>query len=447
MTEFVDEKPPVLTTGNKKSRSKTLVSLSFGYFVDQGEGQVMSVFTTTLQSLWGLTMRQIGLITFLRSILQAVSAPFWGILSDRYSRKKVILIGTGIWGIWTAILGLTQNWGQFLAIRAISGIGLGCLMPATFSLMADTFAPKDRGKALGLMEGIGILGIVICTVGLSFLATPDLWRWGFIILGLLSVISGFIIWFFVDEPVRGAAEPELAGKITKEKAAHYSFQFSHIPKIIKIPTIWVAIAQGVTGSMPWVVMGALMIAWLEKERGLDTQIAALVFAGIVIGTAFSNVIGGLLGDWADAKNPKYGRVFVGQISIIFGIPLTYVMFTQTQNWSLGALVALCFVTALLISWPGKGSKEPMMQAVVAPELRATAFAFLTAIESGFAAFIGLIVGSLTDKIGFTPAMLWTIPFPWIFCAIVYTLFYWTYPKDSAKLRQEMADRAIEMNTD
>jgi hypothetical protein len=41
-----------------------------------------------------------------------------------------------------------------------------------------------------------------------------------------------------------------------------------------------------------------------------------------------------LGDWAEGVNPKYGRPFIGQISVIFGIPLTYILFTQTADWSL-----------------------------------------------------------------------------------------------------------------
>ncbi len=107
----------------------------------------------------------------------------------------VILFGTGIWGLWTAAVGLTQNFGQLLTIRAISGIGLGCLMPATFSIMSDTFPPKDSGKALGMMEATGVFGIIIATVGLGFLATPNLWRWGYFLLGGFSVISGLLVWF------------------------------------------------------------------------------------------------------------------------------------------------------------------------------------------------------------------------------------------------------------
>ncbi len=433
------EKP----TTNKR-RWRNLFALAFGYFIDQGEGQTISVLFPTLQSIWGLSYTNLGWIGFVRSLLQAISAPFWGYAADRFSRKKVILIGTGVWGLWTAVCGLTQNFGQLLFIRAISGIGLGCLMPATFSIMADSFPPKQRGKALGILEGIGISGIIIGTLGLSLLATPNLWRWGFISLGLFSFVSGLVIWFMVDEPVRGASEPELEGKITEEDAAKYRAKFSDIKKVLSIPTIWVAIAQGLAGSMPWVVMGLMFITWLVNVRGLTEQVASLAFSGIVVGTVASNIIGGLLGDWAESKSPKYGRTIIGQISIFSGIPLTFILFTQTDNWSFGALFALCLVTALFISWPGKGAKEPMMQATVPPELRGTAFAMTTFIESGFAATVALFAGSLADQIGFTKAMIWTIPVPWIICCIVFSLFYWSYPRDAEKMRQLMRERAEEI---
>jgi MFS family permease len=428
-----------------RGRWRTLFALAFGYFIDQGEGQTISVLFPTLQSLWGLSYTNLGTIGTIKNILQSISAPFWGYAADKFSRKKVILIGTGLWGIWTAVCGLTQDFGQLIIIRSISGIGLGCLMPATFSIMSDTFPPKSRGKALGILESIGVLGIVIGTLGLGLLASPTLWRWGFFAMGAFSFISGLVIWFLVEEPVRGASEPELAGKITEADAAKFKVKFSDIPKVLSIPTIWVAILQGLAGTMPWVVMGLYMITWFVNERGLSESSATVAFAGIVVGTALSNIIGGILGDWAETKSPKYGRTAVGQISIISGIPLTYILFTQTADWPFGAIIGLCLLTALLISWPGKGAKEPMMQGVVPPELRATAFSMTTFIESGFAAIAAYVAGRLADSIGFTKAMIWTIPFPWIICAALFSLFYWAYPRDSKKLRLQMEKRAEEIS--
>lgn len=430
----------------KKSINKTrnLFALALGYFVDQGEAQSMSIFSPVLRQIWGLSVGNLSWITFVRSLLQSLSSPFWGYLADKYSRKKVLFWGTGFWGLWTILVGLTQNFNQLILVRVISGIGLGCLMPATFSIMADTFAPKVRGRMLGYLEGIGVLGIIIFTLGLGTLATPDHWRYGFVILGSASIISGIIILLFVDEPIRGQAEPEMKGKLTQEQADRFKVRFEDLQEVLKIPTIRVAIVQGLAGSMPWVILGAFLILWLVENHGLSTQQAPLVFGVMLIGTALSNVIGGYLGDWAEQKNPKYGRTIIGQLSVIFGIPLTTYLLLETNDWDIVPLTAFCFFIGLLISWPGKGAKEPMMAAVVPPELRSTAFAMTMFIESGFAAIVALIFGQIADRIDLQTAMFWTIPIPWIFCAILFSGFYFTYPKDRLKLKQLLEQRAKEL---
>jgi len=109
--------------------------------------------------------------------------------------------------------------------------------------------------------------------------------------------------------------------------------------------------------MPWVIMGAFLILWLVEERGLSTQVAPMVFGAMIVGTAISNIIGGVLGDWADKKNPKYGRTIVGQVSVVLGIPFTLFLFLKTENWDILPLTILSFVTALFISWLGRAPRS------------------------------------------------------------------------------------------
>jgi len=108
------------------------------------------------------------------------------------------------------------------------------------------------------------------------------------------------------------------------------------------------------------------------------------------------------------------------------------------------LLSLALITALMITWPGRGAKEPMMQAVVPPEARSSAYAVVNLIEGGLSAFAGVIAGALADRIGFTNALLWTIPFPWIICGIFFTAFYFTYPRDAARVREMMVTRRQEL---
>jgi len=227
---------------------------------------------------------------------------------------------------------------------------------------------------------------------------------------------------------------------------------SDIISTLRIPTIWASIIQGVTGTMPWVVLGSYMINWMIRTLGYAEGItlthpkgsAPLVFAGIVVGTAISNLLGGVLGDYAEKVSPKYGRTVIGQFSVFSGVPLTYLLFTRGPHISFWQMFGLAFFTAIMIGWPGRGAKEPMMQAVVPPELRSSAYSVVSVIEGGLSAFAGLVAGALADKIGLTNAMLWTVPFPWIICGVFFSLFYFTYPRDAARVRKQMSERRDEL---
>jgi len=438
---------------SKNRRLPTLIALGFGNFIDQGEAQAMGALQSSILRFFPMvTSSQFGLMETLRAILQTVSSPFWGYASDRFSRKKVMMFGTGFWGLWTIAVGLAPSFELLLILRALSGLGLGCLMPASFSLLADHFAQERRGSALGFIGFLGLLGTIIGVLALGFATDGDNWRWGFVGLGLSSVLSGLLIWFWVDEPPRGAAEPELKNLVTHETESKHCITVKDMLSTLRVPTVWVAIIQGAIGNIPWVVMGIYFIRWMIIDLGYGegTMLnhpkgsAHIIFAAILIGSAIGNLLGGIIGDASEKINPKYGRTFIGQISIFSGVPLTYFLFTQGNFLSFGQMFALAFFTALMIAWPGHGAKEPMLQAVVSPQLRSSAFAVVQVIEGGLSAFGGWIAGSLVDSIGIRQAMLWTIPFPWIFCGLFFTLFYFTYPSDAAKARQHIAEYRDEL---
>lgn len=420
--------------------------------MDQGENQAMGVLSPVIQRLWNVSFTGIGVMETLRTIASTLSAPLWGYAADRFSRRKVLVFGTGIWGIWTVLVGLMPGFTGMVIIRAISGLGLGCLMPASFSLIADHFPQSRRGRALGTIGLVGLMGTVVGVLALGFVATPDLWRWGFVGLGAASILTGLVIWALVEEPPRGAAEPEIADLMTHADEKRYRIQVKDMLGTLRIPTIWAAILQGVTGTMPWVVMAVYFINWMVGELGYTNEInladprgsAPVVFAIVVVGAAVSNLLGGLIGDRAEKISPRYGRTVIGQFSVFTGVPLMYVLLTQGTRMSFGAFFGLAALTALLIGWPGRGAKEPMMQAVVPPEMRSSAYSVVNFIEGGLSAFASLIAGALADRIGLTRALLWTIPFPWIICCAVFTLFYFTYPADAARVREKMAARRADL---
>lgn len=431
---------------NSRSRYRrwfTLLALAFGNFVDQGESQALPTLFPAVRAALGLDYAALGTISGIRNILQPFSAPFWGILADRFSRKWVLVVGTGLWGVWTLITGLAANYEQLLIFRVIAGLGLGCLLPATFSMLSDLFGPTERGRALGVLGAAGMLGIVISVLVLVQLAAIPEWGWraGFMAMGLASIVSGLVILVAVHEPPRGAAEPELEdiiNDVADKAALHYGFQWRHVIHLIRLRTLWIFLLQGLFGTTPWVILGTYMVTWLVDDRGYSVTQAPLIVAGIVVGTALSNLTGGVLGDLAHRWNERYGRILVGQFSVFSGVPASY--FLLQREWPLGQLVFFAFLTAFFVGWTGQGAKDPMMQAVVPPEQRSTAYAVLYALENGMASLSVVIAGFLAVSVGLTRMFFWMVTVAWLVCGMVWFTLYFVYPKEAARLRALMATR-------
>ncbi len=436
-----------MATSSRWRRWTTILALAFGNFIDQGEGQALSTLFPAIRAALGLNYEALGTIAGIRNVLQPISTPIWGMLSDRYSRKWVLVFGTGIWGIWTAFTGLAASYQQLLLLRVIAGLGLGCLMPATFSIIGDLFGPHERGRALGVLGLTGMLGIVISVVVLGRLAEIPEWGWrvGFLALGLGSVVSGIVIALAVKEPPRGAAEPELKDVIEQAKdlaSQQFAFHLQHLPDLARLRTLWLFLAQGIFGSTPWVVLGTFMITWLVDDRGFSPAQAPLIFAGIVLGAGISNLVGGILGDLADKMSPRYGRTIVGQFSVFSGVPTSYVLLQF--NWPWAELLLFAFITAFFVGWTGQAAKDPMMQAVVLPEQRATAYALMTVFESGISALSLFVAGRVADQVGLTATFFWLVTVAWLLCGLVWFGLYWVYPREMEQLRRTMAERRAKL---
>jgi len=425
-----------------KGRLSTILALGLASFVDQAEMLAAPTLFPAIRAAWGLSEVHLGTLASIRSFLQTAGTPLWGYASDKLPRKSVLFFGTGIWGIWTLLCGLARNYPQLLFLRALSGLGLACLLPGAFSLVGDHFEPAERGRAIGFLTFLGSLGIVVGVLALGWIAEGLGWRWGFIILGLASVASGVVIALFVKEPPRGAAEPELSNLITYDDAKEFTVNLKDVLRLLRIPTFSAFLLQGVFGSVPWVVMGAMMMTWMVTKKGMAYGEATFVFAGIVVGMAMSSAIGGYLGDLMARLSPRYGRVVLAQISIVSGIPPVLILLTRDLRfWS---LFALCFATALLIRWVRPGATGPMMQDVVLPELRGSACSLNRLVEGGLSSIGAAICGLLAERYGLTKALILTVPLPWAICLVWWIPLYFIYPADALRLRRKMAARRREL---
>jgi len=427
-------------------KARVLGALGFGFFIDSAEDVALPMLFPAVRTALGLNYMALSVIDNIRIIFQTFSGPFWGMAADRFNRKWILVIGTGLWGIWTLMCGLVTNYWQLLVVRVVACIGLGCLYPAAFSILADVFGPQRRGRAMGTISAIGMFGIVAGAFAFGeMLNIPEVgWRWAFISLGAASILSGLVIAVLIRDPVRGAAEPELEDVITEEAAARFRFRLTDIKELLRLKTVWVNFIQGCFLLTTINALAIFYVTWLVDDRGFSEADAPLFFGGVVIALAIGSIVGGLAGDWADTRWPRYGRTIASQFSIAVSLPaMIYLLLRATDFVSI--LITSVWV-GFFLDWTRRGSKQPMVQNVTRPELRSTAMALTEFVQGAFASVVILVFGGVADRIGLTRTLLILVSGFWTVALLVTSAYYFVYPVEARKLREEMERRRTLIET-
>jgi EmrB/QacA subfamily drug resistance transporter len=119
-----------------------------------------------------------------------------GSLGDRFGRRGALQFGLVIFGIGSLASAFADSAGQLIATRAFMGIGGAFIMPATLSIITNTFPPAERGKAIGVWAGTaGLAGVLGPTTG-GFLLEHFYWGSVFLVnipIVVVGVLAGVFL--------------------------------------------------------------------------------------------------------------------------------------------------------------------------------------------------------------------------------------------------------------
>lgn len=77
----------------------------------------------------------------------------WGVLGDRFGRKRVLVIGLLIFGAASAACAFSTSPGMLIGFRALMGVGGAAVLPTTLAIITVVFPPHERGRAIGAWAG------------------------------------------------------------------------------------------------------------------------------------------------------------------------------------------------------------------------------------------------------------------------------------------------------
>ncbi len=187
----------LVTPENKKWW--TLAAVSFGLFMIMLDNTVVNVALPSIQSDLGVGLSELEWIVAGYALTFAALMLTGGKLADAYGRRLIFVVGIAIFTLSSLACGLATSGGMLISARIVQGVGAALMNPATLSIIAATFAPRERGKAIGIWAGTSALALAIGPLVGGLLTQHLSWSWIFFVnipVGILGIAASYLL---IDE--------------------------------------------------------------------------------------------------------------------------------------------------------------------------------------------------------------------------------------------------------
>jgi MFS family permease len=350
-------------------------------FIDRG---FLSLVVEPIRKSLQLSDVQIGVLIGPAFILfySLVALPI-GWLSDRVSRKRIILFGLVFWSISTSWTGAAGRFWQILSARMGIGIGEATLNPAAISIISDLVPRQSVSKAVAVFIAIGALGAGLGSMlgglllgwlgqahglsGLPVIGGMATWRQAFIILGLPGLVLALLMTLLVREPDR-LGNAERAGAFGWRQTGGYLV--TH-----RGSTLYVMFGFALISALP--AVGAWTPAFLARTYGWTPAHIGPLFGLVQLLTNPAGIfLGGLVSDRLRQRGKEDGNVRVILVGLAAALPF-FLLFPLMPKAELSLLV---YAPANFFMMVCFGASTPVIPLLVPKGMRAQALAimFLTA---------------------------------------------------------------------
>ena len=350
----------------------------------------------------------VAIIAIPYPLAEMMTANYFGMLSDRIGRKRVIVAGTSLAAIIVLLYTLSNDVWYLATLHGIHGIGAAATIAPAIAMIADHADTCDRGRQMGWFDYATFLGYIIGAVVGGFLIDLVGARVGFTIMASVLISSALMLQLLVrKESVRVKSESLMGLKSLK--------QIFRVREVRLMFPIWLIIAT---------LLG-LAITYLPRIM-LSADVS-----GSTIGILF-----GAAGIALGLFQPFWGKVsdIVGRIPVMaygvfsmFGVVIMALFFSDYIYTRVGDEIAFNLVglIPLGILGLGVGAFVPAALALMADSSKENSYGATMGLYSfalGFGAFIaegiglGIIVASGGDD-----APTWLLYFAAVLIALAVVL--------------------------
>lgn len=424
----------------------TFVLLLFMGVILYAEQNLLAPSIEAIEKEFFITDTEIGAVGSAFTLVAAVVTLFWGYLSDKYSRKWLLVIAVLLGEIPCFLTAFAQDYTQLLVLRIFSGIGLGGTVPIVFSFLGDLFTDQQRPASQAWWQAFTSLGILVGMLVAGFLGPALGWRIPFILVSAPNFLLLLLMVVFGKEPKRGGGEQEIKDLILKGKKYTRQIRLREYINLVKIPSnIWLFL-QGIPGTVAWGILPFYLITFFVRHKGYSVELATIMLLVLGIGNIVGKVIGGSVGNRLYKRDKRWLPIFNGITTLIGIVPIFL-----TISWpapavpdffSLLPVAGLGFLGVAIIAIAGP-NVQAMLMNVNPPEYRGAISSIFNLTDSIGAGFGPLVGGLLSAARNLDFAMKLSVLF-WIPCGLLFFVLVKYLPADTEKLHRQMTEARREM---
>ena len=252
----------------------TLVACILASSLSFVDGSVLSVALPAIKSSYGAGAEQVQWVVNAYLLPLSALLLLGGALGDHFGRRRLLVIGTSIFGVTSLVCALAPSLPILLAARAAQGIGAALLLPNSLALLNAAFSGEKRGRAVGIWAAAGAAAAAIAPLIGGWLV--DSVGWPAIFYINLPLALGAIILalsFVAESGDPGAGRTDYRGALLATGG---------LGGLTYALTLWSASGQWSIAAMATAAVGtALLLAFLfaEHKRGNRAMMPLELFAG------------------------------------------------------------------------------------------------------------------------------------------------------------------------
>ena len=183
-----------VTDANKKWW--TLAAVSVGLFMIMLDNTVVNVALPSMAQDLGVGLSGLEWIVTGYALTFASLMLTGGKLADLLGRRLIFVTGLVIFTGSSLACGLAESGDFLIGARVVQGAGAALMNPATLSIIAATFPPRQRGMAIGIWAGVSALALAIGPLVGGLLTDHLHWSWIFFVnvpVGIVAIVVSFVL--------------------------------------------------------------------------------------------------------------------------------------------------------------------------------------------------------------------------------------------------------------